>query len=91
VFNDTEVNPRISERHPELTEADVCSAWCNAVVIVERRGAPLPDAMLVALGFDSNDRLVEVVDSVMESGRVHVFHAMTPPLKRTLMEIRNCR
>lgn len=23
------VHPRVSERHPELTEGDVCSAWEN--------------------------------------------------------------
>jgi hypothetical protein len=87
MIDDIEVDSRISERHPEISEADVVSAWCNALIIIERVGAPLPDVILVAVGSDSNGRLMEMVGAVMEDGRVHVFHAMTPPSRKTYREV----
>jgi len=48
---------------------------------------PLPDTILVAVGFDTNGRLIEIVGSVMENGTVRLFHAMTPPSKKTLQEV----
>jgi len=87
MFDVIDVNPRISKRHPEILETDVSSAWKNAFVIIERSGVPLPDVVLVALGSDTNGRLIEMVGSVTRSGAVHIFHAMTPPSKRTLEEL----
>ncbi|MCL2757474.1 MAG: hypothetical protein FWD43_05295 [Coriobacteriia bacterium] len=87
MFDVIDVNPRISKRHPEILETDILSAWKNAFVIVERSGAPLPDAVLVALGSDTKGRLIEMVGSVTRSGTVHIFHAMTPPSKKTLEEV----
>jgi len=87
MFDDIEVNQRVSERHPEIQESDVATAWANVLVVIERSGTSLPDTVLVAVGFDSNGRFIEMVGSVMENGIVHIFHAMTPPTKRTLQEV----
>jgi hypothetical protein len=87
LFETIEVNPRISEKHPEILEVDVLSAWRNALIIIERAGIPLPDVVLVAVGSDANGRLIEMVGAVLGDGTVHVFHAMTPPSKKTLQEI----
>lgn len=81
-----EVDPRIGRRHPELSNDDVSSAWRNALVVVERSTTTHPDTMLVAVGFDAKGRLLEMVGIVLENERVHVFHAMTPPSKKTLRE-----
>ena len=87
LYDNVEVDNRVQERHPELSEADVLSAWCNAFVIVERSGVPLPDSILVAVGLDTKNRLIEMVGSVLGDGTVHVFHAMTPPSSKTFQEV----
>jgi hypothetical protein len=87
LFDAVIVDPRINVRHPEILEADVLSAWHNAMIIIERVGIPLPDVVLVAVGSDANGRLIEMVGAVLTDGTVHVFHAMTPPSKKTLQEI----
>ena len=35
---------------------------------------------------DANGRLIEMVGSALDEGTVHVFHAMTPPSRKTLRE-----
>lgn len=79
------VHPRVHERHPELDEADVETAWNGAV-----RSAPRisknPDEY-VLLGFDGKGRLVEMVGVRGESGDWLVYHATTPPSDKTYREL----
>lgn len=86
-----EVNPRVIRRHPEICAADVVHAWRNAIMVVERLGQDTPDPILVAVGFDSRGRLLEMVAVMTGIDSVHVFHAMTPPSKKTMKEMRKGR
>lgn len=83
------VHPRVHERHPELNDEDVLSAWANATAVRHR----LDDAgdRLVVLGADSNGRLVEMVANQLPSGIWVIFHAMTPPSRNTLIELNMVR
>ena len=87
MFDNTEVNPRINKRHPELPDSDVLDAWRNAFVIIERRGVPLPDTIFVGIGSDAKGRLIEMVATITVDEKVHIFHAMTPPSAKTLKEV----
>ena len=86
MFDEIEVNPRVSLRHPEISDEDVRSAWENALVVIERTTDAFPDVVLVAVGCDARGRMVEMVGTVLENGGVHVFHAMTPPSNKTYRE-----
>lgn len=78
------VHPRVPERHPELSEADVLEAWANC-----RRWAPrLSTGECVAVGFDARGRFVEMVAVRSTDGDWLVYHAMTPPSKKVLAEVR---
>ena len=78
MFDEIEINPRVFERHPEISLKDIESAWRNKFMIIERSGIPLPDVILVALGSDRNYRLIEMVGAIRQNGVVHIFRAMTP-------------
>ncbi|MDR3070369.1 MAG: hypothetical protein LBU38_05085 [Propionibacteriaceae bacterium] len=80
-----EVHPRVNQRHPEVTDADVLAAWANAIAFV-RRETDEKD-FYVAVGSDSKGRLIEVVASRETDGQLLVFHAMTPPTRKTLTEL----
>ena len=86
MFEKVEVHDRVSARHPELKVEDVESAWRNASVLVERVTDSFPDVVLVAVGSDSRNRLIEMVATVKDDETVLVFHAMTPPSAKTLRE-----
>ena len=79
------VHPRVSERHPELSDADVLSAWNNALTTRHR----LDNAgdRLIALGADSGGHLIEMVANQLPDGTWVIFHAMTPPSHNTLIEL----
>lgn len=81
------IHERIHRRHPELSAADVLTAWDNAFVIAERVDANLPHPTLVALGNDGRGRILELVGAVLEDGGLLVFHAQTPPTKKVLHEL----
>ena len=83
-----EVNPRIARRHPEIRGDDVLHAWRNAIMLVERSADEAPDSLLVAVDFDSRGRLLEMVAVSTGIDSVHAFHAMTPPSKKTMKEMR---
>jgi hypothetical protein len=72
-------------RHPEISSADVLSAWKNAVALIERRTEEKD--FLVALGLDGKGRLIEMISAREDDGAMMVFHAMTPPTKKTLREL----
>ena len=83
------VHPRVMERHPELSESDVLSAWDNTMAQMARLDNE--DDRLVALGADPQGRLVEMVASRATDGTWVIFHAMTPPSQKTLRELRMTR
>lgn len=80
------VHKRISERHPDLTEKDVLTAWDAAIMSMPR----LPDRPneYVALGFDNKGRLLEMVGVRGEQGEWLIYHALTPPSEKTYREFR---
>ena len=78
------IHPRVTERHPELSEADVREAWENYVRVTRRNGF---DDHYVAVGFDSSGRAIEMVAVETIEGNWYVYHAMTPPTKSLLREL----
>ena len=78
------VHGRISKRHPELSNDDVLSAWNSSIAWALRKTAA--QNQVVTVGFDSNGRFIEMV-AVEDDGDYLIFHAMTPPSKRTLAEL----
>lgn len=86
MFDEVTVDVRITKRHPELSDDDVRSAWNNAVVYAERTTSRIDAPLLVAIGSDSKGRMIELV-AVVGKKAIHIFHAMTPPSKKTLNEL----
>ena len=80
----TFVHERISMRHPELSELDVLAAWDSKIAWALRIVGETNQ--IVAVGFDGNNRFVEMV-AVNDGDDYLIFHAMTPPSKRTLTEL----
>jgi hypothetical protein len=79
------VHKRVHERHPELTDDDVLAAWEDSIMSISRIAKdPLE---YVAIGFDSKGRLIEMAAVRLTSGNWLIFHAMTPPSKRTFHEL----
>lgn len=79
------VHGRIMERHPELTPDDIAHAWGNRIASGNRLLIDLNQ--IVAVGFDSRGRMVEMVAVIDSNGETLVFHAMTPPSTKTLKEV----
>lgn len=82
------VHPRVIERHPELAEADVLHAWKYAVQIVRRNEAGSEGDVFAGLGFDAKGRMLELCARRQMDGSMLIYHAMTPPSKKTLNELR---
>ena len=74
-----------SERHPELTEGDVRSAWENQYRCYIR--ATDTGSRHVAIGCDTHGREIVMVAVKLEGGNWLVFHAMTPPSAKTYNEL----
>lgn len=87
-MSDVFVHPRIFDRHPELREEDVLSAWRNALEMARRDSGE--GVCYVAAGFDPNGRLIEMV-AMRNEGEFLIYHAMTPPSKKTMKELRLLR
>jgi hypothetical protein len=79
------VHSRINERHPELRSCDVETAWRNAFQTARREGAE--KELYVAVGFDINQRLLEMV-AIKDGNGTLIFHAKTPPTKKTMAELK---
>lgn len=79
------VLPRVTQRHPELSDDDVKSAWEYALKSAPR--TPGDTSEYVAIGFDGHGRLIEMIAMRNESGEWLIYHAMTPPTKRFMAEI----
>ena len=79
------IHPRVSERHPELSEDDVRHAWDNRFAEATRSDVA-GYWQVIAIGADQKGRLVEMVAS-LQGGDWLVFHAFTPPTKKAMDEI----
>ncbi|MUH59577.1 hypothetical protein GSD1FS_0909 [Bifidobacterium sp. GSD1FS] len=75
------VLPRVHERHPELSEEDVLTAF-RSVMVEARRD----NGTWVCIGLDGRGRDVEMVYAQQEDS-VLIYHVMTPPTKKTMNEI----
>ena len=74
------IHPRVFVRHPELTDEDVRVAWENSVDKTLRVDSPnFPE--YVCTGY---------VGVMTREGWI-VYHAMTPPSKKTLKEISDAK
>lgn len=83
------VHPRVEERHPELSRDDVLSAWENMLSYLPRLESD--PTRYVAVGSDSRGRLIEMVAQKGCNGTWIIFHAMTPPSRKTLVELKLTR
>ena len=88
-MQNVEVLGRVMERHPELTRDDVLSAWENTVAVAYRIDGEAERQ--VGIGTDRNGRLLEMVAARTKEGGWIVYHAMTPPSRKTLAELRITR
>ena len=79
------VHPRVHQRHPEFTDEDVVSALHGCVRATARTDKGFVEYLLV--GIDRRGRLVELVARFCEDGDPLVYHAMTPPAKKTLRQL----
>ncbi len=77
------VHPRVAQRHPEVSEADVVAAMRSMIRYKQRSTGEW-----LAVGTDSRSRLVELVYVYDEAEDYFlVFHGMTPPSGKTLREL----
>ncbi|PST48050.1 hypothetical protein COO72_09785 [Bifidobacterium callitrichos] len=78
------VHPRVHERHPDITDEDALAAWRNILL-----SAPRDDGSgaWVSIGMDGNGRLLELVSIHNSAGQWLIYHAMTPPTKKTMKEL----
>ena len=74
MFERIVVLPRISERHPDVSEEDVLTAWRHAWA-VRRRNFDMPSHYMAA-GLDTKGRLIEMVGAEREDGTLVVYNAM---------------
>ena len=83
------VHERVCRRHPELTEKDVVAAWENQFRSTTRDTSD--GIRYLAVGFDSNNRSIEMIAIERDVDTWLIFHAMTPPSSKTLSELRMTR
>jgi hypothetical protein len=77
------VHPRISERHPEVSDADVMAAMRSMIRYKQRESGEW-----IAVGTDSRSRLVELVYIYdADDDYFFVYHGMIPPSGKTLREL----
>ena len=78
------VHPRVHEHHPNISEEDVLAAWHNVLLSAQRDNGT---GAWVSIGMDGNGRLLEMVSVHNGSGQWLIYHAMTPPTKKTMKEL----
>jgi len=76
------VHPRVNEQHPELSDSDVTAAWYNAICSYPLLEKGFDEYIVV--GFDNKFRLVEIVAKRDHYGDWLIYHAMTPPSRKTM-------
>ncbi|MDR1185302.1 MAG: hypothetical protein LBK67_10985 [Coriobacteriales bacterium] len=74
-----QVHPRVHERHPDVADEDVVTAWNNFICRTRRIDAY--DDNFIAVGFDSAGRLLEMVGVQLPGGGWFIFHAMQATTK----------
>ena len=80
------VSSRIHVRHPELSADDVVAAFRSVMVDAERARNTY-----IAVGLDSKARSVEMIYKVNQNGDVLIYHALTPPTKKFMKEMKQLR
>ncbi|WEV72255.1 hypothetical protein [Bifidobacterium sp. ESL0790] len=78
------IHPRIHQRHPDITDADVRAAWHRMIHMSQRDGN---SNRWVAIGVDRYGRSLELVATFDDYGKWLIFHAYTPPTKGILKEL----
>lgn len=77
------VHPRIMRRHPEIRQQDIVAAMKSMIRYKHRKTGEW-----LAVGIDENSHLIEVVyEYDEENDYFFVFHDMTPPSRKTLIEL----
>ena len=84
-MEDAIVHPRVHEKHPELTDAEVLEAWASCIVAAPRLDRDPREYL--AIGADGRRRLVEMVARRTDSGVFVIFHAFTPPTRKAMVEL----
>ena len=79
------VHPRVTERHPELSEDDVLAAFDGALRSVPREGSGFPPRW-VGVGLDGRGRLLQWLAAQEEVDDWLVYHAM-PVTTKVLIEV----
>lgn len=77
-----QIHRRVHERHPELDAGDVEAAWENYRFAAVR----VPGEQEMRTGYDPHGRYIEMVGVLLADGVWLIYHAMTPPSKKTLKE-----
>ena len=73
-MSSVEVHPRISAKHPDVSDEDVITAWCHAVAMRYRNFDP--PVHRAAAGLDTKGRFIEMLGVELEGGGVLIYHAM---------------
>lgn len=84
-MGDVVIHPRVFERHLDLTEDDVLSAWDNTLRWVTRSRSAFDET--VAVGIADSGKTLEMAAVFREDGTWLVYHAMCPPANGTLREV----
>lgn len=85
---DVLVHERIFERHPGcFTQQEIASAWTNYDFAAVR----VPGEREMRIATLSDGRQIEMVGVLLADGNWLVYHAMTPPSKKTWLEIDRAR
>lgn len=79
------IHPRVHERHPEIEDTDVESAWASCIKSIPRLDRDPRE--YIAVGVDGHGRLIEMVGRLLPNGTLLIYHAMTPPTRKALMEL----
>ena len=77
------VHPRVTTKHPELTNEDVVRAFETTLRTRHRSLAPV---QWLGVGFDTHGRLIEYVAVENEPDGWFIYHAM-PATQKTLTEL----
>lgn len=77
------VHPRVVRQHPEISPSDVVDAMRGMLGYRQR-----PSGEWLAIEVDGRNRLLELVYNFDDDEEFFfVYHAMTPPSKKTLREL----
>ncbi|MCI2148757.1 hypothetical protein [Bifidobacterium crudilactis] len=82
--NEVIVHPRIHDRHNEIEDADVLSAWRSALLSASRADGT---GTWITVGVDGRGRLLEMMSVRNNDGQWLIYHAMTPPSRKTMNEL----